>query len=91
MNNIQNIENQNYKIENLVLLYNSHYKNDNTADYKLKFWWLELYWMIKTSLKKKLCDCRAKQHKEVRNNIWIKTEDLFKMTCYCHTRLLTKT
>ena len=43
MNNIQNIENQNYKIEDLVLLYNSHYKNNNTADCKLKFWWLKLY------------------------------------------------
>ena len=38
INNIQNIKNQNYKIEDLVLLYNSHYKNNNTADYKLKFW-----------------------------------------------------
>ena len=53
MNDIWNIEDQNYKIEDLVLLYNNHYKNDNTADCKLKFWWLKLYWMIKASLKKK--------------------------------------
>ena len=53
INNIWNIKNQNYKIENLILLYNNHYKNNNTADYKLKFWWLELYQMIRTSLKKK--------------------------------------
>ena len=53
MNDIWNTENQNYKIEDLVLLYNSHYKNNNTTDHKLKFWWLELYWMIKASSKKK--------------------------------------
>ena len=43
INDIQNTENQNYKIEDLILLYNNHYKNDNIADCKLKFWWLELY------------------------------------------------
>ena len=43
MNDIQNIENQNYKIEDLVLLYNNHYKNNNTTNCKLEFWWLKLY------------------------------------------------
>ena len=37
INDIQNTEDQNYKIEDLVLLYNSHYKNNNTTDCKLKF------------------------------------------------------
>ena len=43
INDIWNTEDQNYKVEDLVLLYNSYYKNNNTADHKLKFWWLELY------------------------------------------------
>ena len=48
-----NVKNQSYKIENLVLLYNSWYKKDNTADWKLNYWWLSLYKIVKTNLKKK--------------------------------------
>jgi len=39
-------------IRDLVLLYNSRYKNDNTAEQKLKFWWLYSYKIVKTNLKK---------------------------------------
>jgi len=38
-------------IRDLVLLYNSKYKNDNTAEWKLKFWWLDSYKIVKTNLK----------------------------------------
>ena len=48
-----NVKNQSYKIENLVLLYNSQYKKDNTADWKLNYWWLDLYKIVKTNSKKK--------------------------------------
>jgi len=35
-----------------VLLYNNRYKNDNTTEWKLKFWWLDSYKIVKTYLKK---------------------------------------
>ncbi len=36
----------------MILLYNSQYKNNNTAVQKLEFWWLESYKVIKTNSKK---------------------------------------
>ena len=53
INSAQNVKNQSYKIEDLVLLYNSQYKKDNTADWKLNYWWLDLYKIVKTNSKKK--------------------------------------
>ena len=49
---VQTVKNQSYKIEDLVLLYNSQYKKDNTADWKLNYWWLDLYKIVKTNSKK---------------------------------------
>ena len=49
INSVQNVKNQSYKIGNLVLLYNSQYKKDNTADWKLNYWWLDLYEIVKTN------------------------------------------
>jgi len=46
------VKNQSYIIKDLVLLYNSKYKNNNTAEWKLKFWWLDFYKIVKTNLKK---------------------------------------
>jgi hypothetical protein len=34
--------NEDYKVEDMVLLYNSQYKNNNTAVWKLEFWWLRV-------------------------------------------------
>ena len=53
INSAQNVKNQSYKIKNLVLLYNSQYKKDNTADWKLNYWWLGLYKIVKTNSKKR--------------------------------------
>jgi len=36
----------------MILLYNSRYKDDNTAVQKLEFWWLESYKVIKANSKK---------------------------------------
>jgi len=44
--------NQDYKVEDMVLLYNSRYKNNNTAVQKLEFWWLKPYKVIKANSKK---------------------------------------
>ncbi len=44
--------NWDYKIEDIILLYNSWYKNDNTAVWKLEFWWLEPYKIIKVNSRK---------------------------------------
>ena len=52
MNKFWNMKNQDYIIEDLVLLYNSRYKNDNTAEWKLKFWWLDSYKIVKTNSRK---------------------------------------
>jgi len=35
-----------------VLLYNSRYKNNNMTEWKLKFWWLDFYKIVKINLKK---------------------------------------
>jgi len=35
-----------------MLLYNNRYKNNSTAEWKLKFWWLDSYKIVKTILKK---------------------------------------
>jgi hypothetical protein len=40
MNSARHAVNQDYKVEDMVLLYNSQYKNNNTAVQKLEFWWL---------------------------------------------------
>lgn len=37
----------------MILLYNSQYKNNNTTEQKLKFWWLSSYKIVKTNTKKK--------------------------------------
>jgi len=52
MNESQNMKNQNYIIKDLMLLYNNRYKNDNTTKWKLKFWWLDSYKIVKTNSKK---------------------------------------
>jgi len=52
MNKFQNMKNQNYMIRDLVLFYNNRYKNDNITEWKLKFWWLDSYKIVKTNLKK---------------------------------------
>jgi hypothetical protein len=36
----------------MVLLYNSQYKDNNTAVQKLEFWWLGSYKVIKTNPRK---------------------------------------
>ncbi len=52
MNGARYAVNWDYKIEDMVLLYNSQYKNNNTAVWKLEFWWLESYKIIKVNLRK---------------------------------------
>ncbi len=52
MNSARHAVNWDYKVEDMVLLYNSRYKNDNTAAQKLKFWWLRLYKVIKANSRK---------------------------------------
>ncbi len=52
MNNARHAVNQDYRVEDMVLLYNSQYKDDNTAAQKLEFWWLEPYKVIKMNSKK---------------------------------------
>jgi len=52
MNEFQNAKNQSYMIKDFVLLYNNRYKNDNITEWKLKFWWLDSYKIVKTNLKK---------------------------------------
>jgi len=52
MNSARHAVNWDYKIEDMVLLYNSQYKNNNTAAQKLEFWWLRLYKVIKATSKK---------------------------------------
>jgi len=37
MNGARHAVNQDYKVEDMVLLYNSQYKDDNTAAQKLEF------------------------------------------------------
>ncbi len=52
MNSARHAVNQDYKIEDMILLYNSQYKDNNTAAQKLEFWWLRLYKVIKTNSRK---------------------------------------
>jgi len=52
MNRFWNTKNQSYMIEDLVLFYKCRYKNNNTTEWKLKFWWLDSYKIVKTNLKK---------------------------------------
>ena len=37
----------------MILLYNSQYKENNTTDWKLNYWWLDLYKIVKANSKKK--------------------------------------
>jgi len=52
MNSARHAVNWDYKVEDMVLLYNSWYKNDNTAVQKLEFWWLGSYKVIKANSRK---------------------------------------
>ena len=52
MNSARHAVNRDYKVEDMVLLYNSRYKNDNTAAQKLEFWWLGPYKVIKANPRK---------------------------------------
>jgi hypothetical protein len=52
MNSARHAVNWDYKVEDMVLLYNSRYKNNNTAVQKLEFWWLEPYKVIKANSRK---------------------------------------
>jgi hypothetical protein len=52
MNSAKHAVNWDYKVEDMVLLYNSRYKNNNTAVWKLEFWWLESYKVIKANSRK---------------------------------------
>ncbi len=52
MNSAKHAVNWDYKIEDMILLYNSQYKNNNTAVQKLEFWWLRSYKVIKANPKK---------------------------------------
>ncbi len=52
INSVKHAVNWDYKVEDMVLLYNSRYKDDNTAAQKLEFWWLRLYKVIKANSKK---------------------------------------
>jgi len=52
MNSVKHAVNWDYKVEDMVLLYNSQYKNNNTAVQKLEFWWLRLYKVIKANPRK---------------------------------------
>ena len=52
MNSARHAVNWDYKVEDMILLYNSWYKNDNTAVWKLEFWWLESYKIIKVNSRK---------------------------------------
>ncbi len=52
MNDARHAVNWDYRVEDMVLLYNSWYKNNNTAVQKLKFWWLKSYKIIKANSRK---------------------------------------
>jgi len=52
MNSARHAVNQDYKVEDMILLYNSQYKDDNTAAQKLEFWWLGPYKVIKANSRK---------------------------------------
>ncbi len=52
MNSARHAVNWDYKVEDMVSLYNSQYKNNNTAVQKLEFWWLEPYKIIKANSRK---------------------------------------
>ncbi len=52
MNSARHAVNWDYKVEDMVLLYNSRYKNNNTAVWKLEFWWLRPYKVIKANSRK---------------------------------------
>ncbi len=52
MNSVRHAVNQDYKVEDMILLYNSQYKNNNAAVQKLEFWWLEPYKIIKANSRK---------------------------------------
>ncbi len=52
MNSARHAVNWDYKVEDMILLYNSRYKNNNTAVQKLEFWWLRLYKVIKANSRK---------------------------------------
>ena len=52
MNSARHAVNWDYKVEDMVLLYNSRYKNNNTAAQKLEFWWLGPYKVIKANPRK---------------------------------------
>ncbi len=52
MNSAKHAVNWDYKVEDMILLYNSQYKNNNTAVQKLEFWWLESYKIIKANSRK---------------------------------------
>ncbi len=52
MNSARHAVNWDYKVEDIVLLYNSRYKNNNTAVQKLEFWWLRPYKVIKANSRK---------------------------------------
>ncbi len=52
MNGARHAVNWDYKVEDMVLLYNSRYKDNNTAAQKLEFWWLRLYKVIKANPRK---------------------------------------
>ncbi len=52
MNSARHAVNQDYKVGDMVLLYNSRYKDNNTAAQKLEFWWLRPYKVIKANPRK---------------------------------------
>jgi len=52
INSARHAVNWDYKVEDMVLLYNSQYKNNNTAVQKLEFWWLRPYKIIKANSRK---------------------------------------
>jgi len=59
-----------------VLFYNSRYKNNNTAEWKLKFWWLNLYKIIKTNLKKNnynIAELNSTEKSEIVSEIKLKS------------------
>jgi hypothetical protein len=64
MNSAKHAVNWDYKIEDMILLYNSQYKNNNTAVQKLEFWWLRSYKVIKANSKRKLCLSRTWQRQK---------------------------
>ncbi len=52
MNSARHAVNWDYKVEDMILLYNSQYKNNNTTVQKLEFWWLKSYKIIKVNSRK---------------------------------------